>query len=587
MPAVLSAISPAVLLWSIYVCGVVVLLGRMALAERAAHRLVTRGEPVDDPRWRALLDRSARAIGCPRPVALIRSDDCAMPMAIGTWRPAIVVPSFADEWSEDRRQAVLRHELAHIARRDCLTQALASLATALYWPHPGSWWAAARLRAERELACDDRVLSAGSPARDYASHLLEIAHALGHRRVPALGVTMARPNQLEGRLLAVIDDTRNRRVLNVRQQALVIAIVGAVLVPVAALRAVPAKSPAGLMSLGNDAPAAPQQPSRSQERVQQPRMAGTWELRPASDTSTSTVHLNMTDGSWTSGHTIRFDALEGIAADKLSSSLSQTNVHFTLKRDAGTFTFDGVCAKGACGGTFAFAASPTFAGELAKRGIARPTELQQYEMARDDVRLALVDELKSQGYATPSIDELVRAGQHGVSYEYVRDFGALGYKVGQVAPLITMRDHGVTPEETRALASLGLAKLSAEDLVRARDHGATSDYVKGMQENGYRSLTVDQLVNARDHGVTPEYAKGIRGLGYNDLTVEQLITARDHGVDPNYIKGMTDAGYGKLALELYIRMRDHGVTADWARRATSNGHLDAEELIRRKDRGGN
>jgi beta-lactamase regulating signal transducer with metallopeptidase domain len=45
----------------------------------------------------------------------------------------------------------LLHELAHIARRDCLTQLRASVVAALYWPHPGAWWLARRLRIEREL----------------------------------------------------------------------------------------------------------------------------------------------------------------------------------------------------------------------------------------------------------------------------------------------------------------------------------------------------------------------------------------------------------------------------------------------------
>src|SRR6185503_12449308 len=100
-------------------------------------------------------------------------------------------------------------ELAHVVRHDCLTQLLAAVACAVYWFHPGVWWAARRLRVERELACDDRVLASGTPAPDYAAHLLDLAYALGRTRTPVLAVSMARPPQLEGRMLAVLDTARN------------------------------------------------------------------------------------------------------------------------------------------------------------------------------------------------------------------------------------------------------------------------------------------------------------------------------------------------------------------------------------------
>ena len=100
-----------------------------------------------------------------------------MPVTMGTLAPSIVVPADADAWDEDRRRAVLLHELAHIARQDCLTQMLAAIACAVYWVHPGVWYVARRLRIEREVACDDRVLAAGAHAPDYAGHLLELAYA--------------------------------------------------------------------------------------------------------------------------------------------------------------------------------------------------------------------------------------------------------------------------------------------------------------------------------------------------------------------------------------------------------------------------
>src|SRR4029077_19004032 len=141
------------------------------------------------PAWTGLLIECAGLMGIQRPVRLLRSRDRTMPMAFGLRVPVILLPSLADDWSEDRRRAVLLHELAHIARHDCLTQLLAAVACALYWPHPGVWWVARRLRVERELACDDRVLQAGTHAREYAEHLLELAYALGGYRAPALVVS--------------------------------------------------------------------------------------------------------------------------------------------------------------------------------------------------------------------------------------------------------------------------------------------------------------------------------------------------------------------------------------------------------------
>jgi uncharacterized protein (TIGR03435 family) len=134
---------------------------------------------------------------------------------------------------------VLLHELAHIDRHDCLTQTLAAVACAMYWIHPGVWWVAARLRAERELACDDRVLTAGEDAREYAGHLLELAYTLSSSAAPAVAVTMARTRELEGRMLAALDEARNRTMPPRGSRLAGLALLCVVTVPVAAATTAP------------------------------------------------------------------------------------------------------------------------------------------------------------------------------------------------------------------------------------------------------------------------------------------------------------------------------------------------------------
>ena len=98
---------------------------------RSVRRLARDAADVQDPEWRQLFEECVERLGLRRPVSLRRSRERNMPMAIGIRRPAIVIPSVAETWPDDRRRAVLLHELAHVARRDCLSQSLAMAACAI------------------------------------------------------------------------------------------------------------------------------------------------------------------------------------------------------------------------------------------------------------------------------------------------------------------------------------------------------------------------------------------------------------------------------------------------------------------------
>ena len=578
----------------VYAIGLAGVLLSLALHHWRTRRLAARATEVLDGPWIGLLAAASAELGVRRPVRLLRSRDVVLPMTFGTRAPWIVIPATADLWTVDRRRAVLLHELAHVVRYDCLTQTLALIACAAYWPHPAVWWVARQLRVERELACDDRVLAAGAEPHAYAGHLLDIAYSLEGRRAPALAVSMARPSQLEGRLLAALDDARNRRspglavrlTLGAAASVAVLALAGAT--PMA-IEMAPGGRAVVVSLAAEPAPTAMAAARRVVESVgaavstaMQDTLPGTWELRPAK--TPGMVHLRLVEGDNTHGTNVPLASLEGLTEAQLAGTGGP--VQFRITRDAGTLQFDGVQRSGVAAGTFSFTPNPAFPAELVKRGFTTPTAREQYQLARADIGYAFLDELNRLGYAKPDTAGLVTAGQHGVNATYLREMGALGYALGSLPPLITLRDHGVTPDYVRGMAQEGYSKVPADTLRQARDHGVGPEYVKGMREAGYGGLTLEALINARDHGVTPEYVRALGEGGYRGLPLDQVVRVRDHGITPDYISGMRQLGYTP-PIEDLVRARDHGVDTQYVRdmAAVGFGRTPIDRLITVRDHG--
>src|ERR1041385_5942258 len=191
--------------------------------------------PMLDDDWLVLLEELSYEVGVKRHVRLLHAAGPAMPMTWGIRRPTILLPAEATEWPLERRRDVLLHELAHVRRHDFATQLIARLACAVYWFNPLVWLAAIRLREERERACDDQVLRAGTKPSAYATHLLEIARGLRAAAGTSLAsVAMARPAQLATRLIDVLDTHRCRDTLSPRSAVPAWLAAIAIVVPIAA-----------------------------------------------------------------------------------------------------------------------------------------------------------------------------------------------------------------------------------------------------------------------------------------------------------------------------------------------------------------
>lgn len=206
----------SVVLWT-WSVGASVLLARRLLGSLRLTWLKRTTLPLVDARTQNLAGGIFRELGVRRRVDLRLSPAGCVPLTWGSLRPVLTLPAEALGWKDGALEAALRHEAGHIARGDHLTRWLAQLACVFYWPNPLVWFAARRLRVAQEEATDDLVLRAGTAPGEYAAQLFDVARTLATRhRHTRHAVAMASPSTLERRILAIVDDRRDRRPLSLR-----------------------------------------------------------------------------------------------------------------------------------------------------------------------------------------------------------------------------------------------------------------------------------------------------------------------------------------------------------------------------------
>ena len=135
---------------------------------------------------------------------------------IGIFKPTIILPHNAVNWSDNRKYSVILHEVAHIKRFDYLFNSLAYVVYLVFWFNPLVWYAVRNMHNEAERACDDIVVSNGIRPTIYAHYLIHSARLLLKEKCVSLVETaMAKKSSLEGRILSIIDEKKTRkRVMN-------------------------------------------------------------------------------------------------------------------------------------------------------------------------------------------------------------------------------------------------------------------------------------------------------------------------------------------------------------------------------------
>jgi len=543
-----------------WIAGALAVLARLVVGTARVWLLTRRAQGVESS-WVMLARTLATRLRLRRQVRIFKTDRISMPMTWGLTRSTVLLPKEANKWSMECRWIVMAHELTHVKRRDCLMQALAQLACAVYWFNPLVWFAAWRLRVERELACDDHVLEAGAKASDYASHLVEIANLFGADNCGSpVAVGMA-CSHLESRVRSILDPNARRRGVNGLKVALAAVTAAVLTAPLAMLRPWGSASASGRMDHAS---------VNSISLSKLPFVANLFQQDQA--------ERDKARESEERQNQIGEGAGEGQGAGQ---GQGQGQGAGQGQGKSGELTVEQLIEMKSVGVT------PEYIESIRRLGYSELTAKQAIELRSLGIDEEFIKQARGWTNGNPSIDELVELKSIGMSADFINGMKQAGYNNLKVEQLVELKSVGVNPEFVESMRRAGLDKLTPDELTELKSMGVNEAFVKEAQGWGFGKLSKDDLVEIKSMGISPEYARSMKALGFDNLSLKQLIEVKSVGVNAEFIKEMREVGFDKLTLDQLVEMKSMGITADYVKKMRAVGlkNVSINELIEMKATG--
>jgi beta-lactamase regulating signal transducer with metallopeptidase domain len=466
------SLSPTATTMAVYAVPAAILLFITLLALARLIALRARADVLVDGHWLSALARAQRRMGFKHGTALLTSDELASPISWGLMRPVILLNTRAVEASSEA-EAIIAHELAHVARMDWIKLLLARVATALFWFNPLVWMLAREAHQLREETADDAVLAADISDTDYAQLLVGVArHECPGLLLGAHGVAPSK-SSLARRVARVLDG-KSVRGPAARSFALGV-FVGAVLVaaPLAALTLAPAGTKEKQKAAAVAAKTAPQSAYYA-----------------ASDPEVPTD-------------------LGSIIADGVSTSVN---------------------AAVAAAGSAQRQADRDIRTAAIEQAIESASDAR--ERALEQAGDAIAD-ARRQAKVVRSHDFGAAALQAAdLTPEYIGAMRAAAPKLARLDmdEFASMRAVGVTPDYARGMVA-AFPSIDADGLVEARAIGITGSYIQAMRNAGVRG-DLDDFVQMHAVGIEPSFVARARQAGVDVSDVDELVQLRALGGVP-------------------------------------------------------
>ena len=244
---------PTPLLILAYLGGLLMVGSRLLGGLWMLSRWTRSARDVTDPAWLEAFDRTRWAASNGERLRLMVSDCAPSPLSWGWRDPVILIDPDTLEFSEEA-DAILAHEVAHVARRDWPVLMVTRLAATLFWFNPLVWLLEREVVQQAEEAADCAAAECVEPAR-YARTLLSWAPVSGGA-LPAHSIAPS-ASALARRVRAILDGRVRERPSDSAWTALAMLACIGIAAPVAAMELVEATAEAEAEAASSSETAAP------------------------------------------------------------------------------------------------------------------------------------------------------------------------------------------------------------------------------------------------------------------------------------------------------------------------------------------
>jgi beta-lactamase regulating signal transducer with metallopeptidase domain len=215
-------------------------LMKLGLQWRQLSRLRRSAQRVSDPELRNAAERLRNLLGIRRRIALLQSEHVQGPMTAGIVRPFILLPADMPWDDAARRDALLAHEMIHIARRDAFWNLAIQILSRVLPFQPLNRIAVRQLRREMDLLADALAAQSTEARIGLACTLVELGDRIAGAASPRSGDTalaacmFSFDSPLGRRIELLLSDDEPRRPANIFSRA---AVVTAMVAGIAAISA--------------------------------------------------------------------------------------------------------------------------------------------------------------------------------------------------------------------------------------------------------------------------------------------------------------------------------------------------------------